>query len=450
MKTYNLFYIFFLISLTSCKKFLEKKSDSSLVVPQELMDYQKLLDDANIMNYNTPCYGEASSDDYYLLESTFNGLVIQEQQAYTWIPYDYYAVNDWSYAYNVVYNANLCLDGLENIDKTFANSMQWSNVKGAALFFRAYSFLNLAWVYSKAYDSQTADKDLGIVIRLNSDFNQPSVRVSVKDTYQQIVNDAKEAAHLLPDNPDHVIRPSKAAAYGLLARAYLSMHLYDSALLYSNLCLQIKSSIISYNNGAEVNIGSNVPFRQFNPETIFYSEMNGTLLNRHPANAKIDTTLYEEYLPDDLRKEAFFRTSGGGYRFKGSYAGSISILFTGISTDEVLLTRAECYARINMIPEAMADINLLLSNRWRDSFSYIPISFSTQENAIATILLERRKELLMRGIRWSDIKRLNQEGANIILKRNVNGTTYELLPNSPFYALPLPSDIIQLTGIPQN
>jgi hypothetical protein len=56
----------------------------------------------------------------------------------------------------------------------------------------------------------------------------------------------------------------------------------------------------------------------------------------------------------------------------------------------------------------------------------------------------------MRSLRWPDIKRQNREGANIVLQRLSAGTVYRLEPNSGLYALTLPADIIEQSGIPQN
>ncbi|SEM08104.1 hypothetical protein SAMN05216436_101351 [bacterium A37T11] len=56
----------------------------------------------------------------------------------------------------------------------------------------------------------------------------------------------------------------------------------------------------------------------------------------------------------------------------------------------------------------------------------------------------------MRGLRWMDIKRLNKEGANITLTRNLNGQIYTLPPNDPRFALPIPEDVIDLSGMQQN
>ena len=79
-----------------------------------------------------------------------------------------------------------------------------------------------------------------------------------------------------------------------------------------------------------------------------------------------------------------------------------------------------------------------------------PYTASSAQSALALILTERRKELIFRNLRWMDIKRLNKEGANIWLKRIVAGQTYTLPANDNRFALALPSDIISMTGMPQN
>ncbi len=39
---------------------------------------------------------------------------------------------------------------------------------------------------------------------------------------------------------------------------------------------------------------------------------------------------------------------------------------------------------------------------------------------------------------------------SITLHRIIDGVTYTLAPNSGYYALPLPDDIIRITGMKQN
>lgn len=87
--------------------------------------------------------------------------------------------------------------------------------------------------------------------------------------------------------------------------------------------------------------------------------------------------------------------------------------------------------------------------RWKTG-TFVPFTASTSSGALATILAERRKELMMRDLRWMDIKRLNKEGAGITLKRIVAGQPYQLQPNEPRFALPLPAYVLALTGMQQN
>lgn len=441
--------IFSLFPFLSCKKYLDKKPDSSLTVPKTLNDLQGLFNDAQLMNFQlTPSMGESSADDYFLSQPTYDYLPTQFKQVYNWSLKVYKFANDWSANYLPVYNANYALETLDKIAQTSENKEQWDHLKGTALFTRAYSFLNLTWEYAKAYDKTTADTDLGIALRTNSDFNVPSKRASVEASYQQIIADAAEASSLLPDISSNVLLPSKASSFGLLARTFLSMGKFDSSLKYSSLCLNLKNDLLDYNN---VSLTSDIPFTNFdNPEVIYYTEMNLYNANHYSFRGFIDTTLYSLYKEGDLRKTGYFRFENGYYRFKGAYTANSIYLFTGIATDEMLLVRAESYARVGDIENAMKDLNTLMVKRWNNTVPYPEISATDQEDAITKILSERRKELLMRGIRWSDIKRLNNQDENIIPTRLISGETFTLPPDDSRYALPIPNDIITSTGMKQN
>ncbi len=447
----SLLILCLLLLNTGCKKFLDVRPDDQVTVPETLEQLQALLDNSDKMNLNlTPIFGEASTDDYYLMDANYNATEFRE--IYNWQLKEYTFGNDWSEAYEVVYVANFVLEGLQKIESTNKNSQQWSNAKGSALFHRSHNFLNMLWVYAKAYDQSSATTDLGIALRLASDFNIPSVRSTVKDGYERVLHDAKEAAALLPDLPVHVMQPSKAAAFGLLARAYQSMRMYDSALVYADKALAIKSAVMNFNNDADIpgGVDASIPFNRFNKETIFYCEMGTTFGINGMYQALIDTVLLSWYNSNDLRKKAFYTGSGNSYSFKGSYTGNTDLYFTGITTAELIYVKAECMARRGQWNEAMTVLNDLLQTRWDETVPYSSLTASSASEALQMIMTERRKELYMRGLRFIDIKRLNKEAANIILQRKIAGQTYSLQPNANYYALPLPIDIIQLTGMPQN
>ncbi len=102
----------------SCKKYLDEKSDSSLVVPSTLGDLQALMDGFTIMNYGTPGYGEASGDDYFLMPDTYNSFNVRAQNVYTWSDtMENSSQSDWAGGYNAVYNSNLTLYIIKNIPR---------------------------------------------------------------------------------------------------------------------------------------------------------------------------------------------------------------------------------------------------------------------------------------------------------------------------------------------
>jgi starch-binding outer membrane protein, SusD/RagB family len=432
----------------SCNKILDEKSNQALAVPHSITDFQAVLDNSVKMNDQSASWDEAAADNFYLPEELFKDLSPQSQDAYVWKPFNYYGNrNDWASLYDAVYLSNLSLEGISQITADQTNLSDWNNVKGSALFFRAQSFLHTAFIFCEAFDSVTAANDYGIVLRLSSDFNQKSKRATLKATYDQIINDLKEAIQLLPLYPVITYRPSKPAAYALLARTYLSMRNYIEAGKYADSCLKVKNDLIDYNS---LDLTSLTPFEQLNKEVIFQRIISTYMIPAiAPVDVRVDTTLYQSYAENDLRKQAFYFPLDPGYVFIGTYNGNISSLFTGIATDEVYLMRAECLARQGFIQPAMNDLNTLLVTRFENG-TFKEFTASNKEGALKIILAERRKELPFRCLRWMDIKRLNKEGANIVLQRIVGGKSYELLPGDSRYALPLPADIIKLTGIPQN
>lgn len=441
--------ILIILIFSNCKKYLDQKPDKHLVIPSNVKDLQALLDNFRKLNQNDPSGGEISCDNYYLTTADWNSLYEDDmRKLYIWQHDHIFSPlnNMWNNVYQSVYIPNVVLDNLPFIQKTISNQTDFDNIKGQALFFRASKFHLIACTWALAYDSLTSKTDLGIPLRLTSDFNTLSKRGNLQSSYDQIVADLNDAISLLPVKPLSVYRPSKPAAYGLLARVYLSMRKYDLAEKYSDSCLQLYNTLIDYNTlNAEV---SN-PISSLNAETMMYSIARswGPLDN---SVAKVDSVLYSTYDSNDLRKTVFFkRNNDGTYGLKGNYAGQPSSELTGPTTNEVYLMRAECFARAGNVKAALDDLNTLLNKRWKTG-TFISFIAENKSDALSLILKERRKELLYREIRWMDIKRLNKEGANIILKRIIEGQTFTLLPNDVRYALPIPEDVIKITGMKQN
>lgn len=430
-------------SLSGCQKYLDAKPDKHLGIPSTLTDYQALLDSYSKINFKGVSSISISSDDYYLTDQDFARLSDPNKNMYLWK--DAYVFgsgfNDWANVYIQVYYANTALNNIPSIKRAPANAKRWDNAMGEGYFIRANAFFQIALAWCKAYNQQTAQTDLGIPLRLTTDFNEKSKRSNLQQTFDQIVADLKKATLLLPESQEHPMRPGRPAAFGLLARVYLYMRDYPRAYLYADSCLQLKNELMNFNE-----LDPAMPFTipLFNKEDLFHQHC--TYIS---TKMKVDSALYNSYASDDLRKTLFFKDVGdGSHQFRGSYTHN-KPPYIGVATDEVYLMKSECEARMGKLTQAMKDLNTLLSSRWKSGM-FTPYTASTEEEALALILAERRKELLWRLDRWMDVKRLNMEGYNITMTRVIDGQTYTLTPNNPRFALPIPEDIILLSGMRQN
>lgn len=456
-------YLVILLGLLSCKKqdsFLDVKSANSDVVPKTLKDFQALLDNDQVINGAKtgalPLAGLVGADNYFLKDATYRSLTAPSSTLYSWNADTWQggASNDWSGAYKAVVYTNAVLEGIAKLPAEGGDLADYNNVKGSALFYRSLMFYNLSSLFCKPYDKTTAANDPGIVIRLTSNVNDPSTRATVAASYQQMITDLKTAIPLLPTAPLYKTRPSVPAAKALLAKIYLAMEQYDSALLYADAVLQVKGDLIDFNNAALVNKTSSKPFPSTlggNPEVLFFAAGLGYSNVMPRRNGFVDSLLFASYDLNDLRRAVFYTPSGGFYQFKGTYDFYGSYNFCGIATNEIYLIRAECYARQGNADQAMADLSALLGHRYVTG-TYVPPSTPAADSALVLVLGERRKELpFTANLRWEDLRRLNRDPRFAkTIQRNIAGTLYSLPPNDDKYVLPIPAQEIQLSHLDQN
>lgn len=446
---YILILLSILFSFSCSEDYLDKKSNKALVVPHTLADFQAILDNCQDVVNIVPGLPLVASDDAFTTSSALQSLsTANERNSYFWAEDIYEGANcdDWNKPYQQIFYANVVLDGLSRIAITPANQAEWQNIKGFALFVRAHAMLNLAELFTAPYDAASAATTLGIPLRLTADVNAPVVRSTHEQTYRQIIADLTEAVECLPVNTISKTRPVAGSAYALLARTSLFMGDYKSAENYCSQALARNDYLIDFNT---LNPESLSPVPNLNDETIYYAtQITYGYLTR--ATTYIDTTLYASYHDDDLRKHIFFRLrEPNRYSFKGSYTGGL-IPFGGIANDEVYITRAEARVRLGDIDGALEDLNALLIKRWQ-SGKFQPITESDADALLQIILEERRKELVFRNLRWSDLRRLNQDTRfQKTLSRTIDGTTYTLPPNSVRYAFPIPQQEVAISGIVQN
>ncbi len=431
---------------SSCSRLLEEKSDMRLTTPEKLQDNQALLDRVTDVLTGFAMSGFASSDEYYITDADFNALPYEEdKRLYTWQP-DRVAIsrtegNDWQRTYRTVLIANTVLHNLDTYEITGAE-----NVRGQALVLRAIRYLDAAQVWCPAYNSATAAHDLGLPLRLDPDMSVPSVRSTLRDTYAQIIVDLETAAALLPPQQIALTRPSKITALAYLARTYLLMGDYPKALDNALKVLQYKDTLLDYNT---LDPKTTYPLKNLNAEVL----LRATISIDGPVEysiAKVPLSVYTSFAENDLRKSLFFRINADQtIFFRGNYTGTANARLASVALDEVYLIAAEGFARTGNSVKALQYLNALLSTRWKKG-TFVPLQAGTAAEALELVKDERKKQLLFRGIRWMDLKRYNRDGAGINLTRTVSGKTYTLPAKDGRWAVAIPEDIIEKTGMPQN
>ncbi len=450
-------YIFSLLLLMSvlmqgCKKdWLEEKRDLSVVVPTSIGDMRRLMNETNTFRNDYRMLAVFAGDEYYVTDNTWNTMTWPiSRLSYIWES-DIYGgetnVALWNGPYTQIFYTNIVLEGLDKITAKPNELEEYNDIKGSALFFRSRAFYALVTQFALPYINGENSNALGIPLKLKSDINEPVHRSNLAESYGQITNDLKAAVQLLRIAPEIKTDASKPAAMGLLARVYLAMADYEAAYHYADSCLALYNSLLDFN---ELDLSPRYPFALYNAEVIFESALQPYSSFVGAPNGRVDSNLLVKYDIGDLRREAFFvKNSDGSYSFRGVYNGATG-LFGGISVNEVLLIRAETAARLGRTEVALADLNSLLEKRYRTGF-YRPIQQNDTDSLIDLILMERRKELLFRGLRWEDLKRLNKEpGRETTLKRTVNGQPYVLEPEGKRYVFKIPEYVLIETGIEQN
>ncbi|GGH30576.1 RagB/SusD family nutrient uptake outer membrane protein [Sphingobacterium alkalisoli] len=449
IKKYSVALLITLI-LSGCEKFVDIQPKGQLI-PTTVEDFRSLLDHVQFMNF-TGSLGELAADDIYFNDAQYQSIGSPfERNTYVWnrniyMPQD--QAVDWNTPFSRIHTVNVILEGLLKTDT--GTPLMRSTIEGEALFQRAIAHFEVANLYAKNYNPATADTDLGIPIRLASDVFVRSVRPSLAETYQQILDDLHTAIPLLPRKATVATRASQVAAYGMLARIYLDMSDYEQALENALAALAIQPDLMDYN---ELDPEGWPVFPELNVETVYFATVPnfGYSFN---FTYRVAKSFYDSYTDSDLRKSLYFTIQTGSdgttsENFSNTYSGSWN-RFTGLATDELYLIAAETYARTGGYVQACRYLNTMLETRFETN-TYVPFASSDETAIIKRVLLERRKQLVGRNRRWFDLKRVQHDPRfAVTLERTVLGTNYSLQPNDPRYVFPIPQSVINVTGMKQN
>ncbi|GAB3354332.1 RagB/SusD family nutrient uptake outer membrane protein [Arachidicoccus ginsenosidivorans] len=472
------------IAVLGCNKFLDKLPDNrtslnSVEKVSELLTtaypqasyipfLEAMSDNADDKGEGRVTFDQDNSDAYHFKD------IIKDAQDTP----EYY----WMQAYGAIAAANQALDAISKASDPDAYAAQ----KGEALVCRAFAHFMLVTLFAKVYDPATAASDPGIpyvtepetVVFKNYD------RGTVKDDYDKIQQDLEEGLPLLAGReytaPKYHFTTQSANAFA--TRFYLFKQDYQKVVdaanaafptgnfiknmrpwlsVYSNLSydemkaiytkssenanlLLIQASSWWDRNFASMRFGMSDPLSS----KIFGKNVTG--------NSSWAIPIYGQSDYHNVPKWSYFFYAPENPNFGQDYS-----MIPQFTTEEVLLNRAEAYARLGQTDNAVKDLNTYASQRFKN---YNPTSnavtvdkaetyydLTDPKQALVNVVLDfKRAEFVEEGLRWLDIIR-----NGLTVKHYIRNTRQAVVdsvivePNDPRRVLQIPQSAV-LSGLELN
>ncbi|MBO9633619.1 MAG: RagB/SusD family nutrient uptake outer membrane protein [Chitinophagaceae bacterium] len=441
-----------LFLMGSCNKYLDVKPKGKLI-PGTVTDFDHLLDNSNQMEWNFLDNNRGS-----LLSYLTDNVEITEGQAkvgfilnshpnlnryygYSYRqPYNNPEISDYFWGtgstigiYAQVSYFNNVIEGIKGVGQlTPEDELLAKKAVAQATMARAWCFFNANLVFGPVYKPGTDNSTKTIPYVVNPDINTALPDLSTSgEVVTRVLQDLYAAVPDLPEISSWPSRANKAAGYAMLAYCHLFTQKFDSVAYYANLAWTANAAnpskvLYDYNQFSWATPGNLVSSQILTPQDTYLNVVNSREMLFYRAtdnNAGIGSSLsypsaglislFDQ--ANDLRfKFTYITTAGYKTSLGGGYDDGMRIshyrprkmkLTEGFSWPEVLLMRAEGYARTNRPDLAVADLNTLRQFRYKTGTP--PLTTGTVDEVIKWVLEERRRELPIGGIkRFVDLKRL--------------------------------------------
>lgn len=392
--------------------------------------------------------------------------------------------------YQIIANCNFYLDYVPRVVAATTDENKLNDLNtytGEVYAIRALAYSELLKCYCKAYKPETAERELGVVLRTTTLDKQPLPRASLYDSYQQVIKDLERAEELLDEDNDAYSSAfvTRAMALALHARVALYMEDWQSAVKYSTELIESRnfalSSAVSYytNNMTyfdymwNYDVATEIIWR-----IGFTTTSYGGALGQSFLGFNVDYTYYyPDYVPaqwvldlysnSDMRYSSYFYTLPTGYNhglqwpLLVKYFGNQDFINNALIYHTVMpkpfrlaeqyLIRAEalCRQQTPNFSAASKDINTLRAAR---IVSGGGVNL-TADNYIEQIAAERVRELYMEGFRLHDFKRWGElyrggEGFTRTPQSNslTEGSSLSVKADDPLFVWPIPIHEIEAPG----
>jgi len=382
-------------------------------------------------------YGDIRGEDF--INETTNGITGLDVWNFSVGSTSNNVTGLWAQAYFVINNTNVFIDGMQTKGKSVVGEALGNNYIAEARLIRALSYYSLLQFYARPYADGNGSK-LGLPLRLTPIKGPGSsdlARSTVAEVYAQVISDLDFAEANLPlTNGTAVLNTTRAhrnTAIALKTRVYLSMQKYSDVVREANKIVPASGPFVAtsgvphalqaditnvfktpYTTTESIlsmpfttNTGD-IPGTQNNLQGYYYATTSGTGsdYSLNPTGIIANTN----WKSDDKRRNFIFTNATTGKRYLTKFStASPADNVPVIRWAEVLLNLAEAKARTTntVDPQSVALLSAV-RNRSDATTTFTVASFSSVNDLINAILLERRIEFLGEGLRNNDIMRLLQ------------------------------------------
>lgn len=363
-------------------------------------------------------YSELQSGDYYGSEiQIISGVTSDNSQSVgTWDFYremDTYVTNPgnlenrnfWAQAYATINHANNIIAKVPDLDNV--SQADKDRIMGQAYFIRGLAYFDLTKTFG-GIPGVYGTKGVPIVTKPSKEVTYPS-RSSLKDSYNQVESDLKEAESRL-DGFNDPTRASEAAAKALLSRLYLSLRDYSNAEKYASEVIN-NYSFKLVEDFASIFIDEKTSSAIF--ELAFNSSDQEGLRNwwfPSSRGGRGDIALHRSFAkmvlsrPNDERGNLIGYDKNVGVYYPEKYQkASNGDNFQILRLAEMYLNRAEARAQQNDLNGALDDLNKIRNRAGLQDTTGTGVS--NKDEVLGAIYHEENVEFFEEGHRWYDLLR---------------------------------------------
>ena len=434
----------FIFFLSGCNEFLDETPDNRVALDNLEKAAQLLVSAYSVAS---PNFTDWMSDDVQFTTGTT--LRLNHQQIYSWDDVttgptdqdtpDYF----WFQTYEAIAHANEVLDILEGLPaETEEELTRKRAVESEALLTRAYGHFMLVNLFGEHFGNPNADLGVPYIREPETTFLAQYERETVNRVYDFVEEDMLRGLELVDDSffeNSGKYHFNRNAALAFASRFYFFKGDYVR-------CLQFSDELLGTNPGNFVRDLTSNEFQQARSSVTEYPQLytspeqaanlllmrKFSLVQRTDFAYGPDENQYRQLfasnpfssLIDARENPAFVKGFNGVYpaRYQSLFERTsinanvgfpyyIHMAFTG---EEVLLNRAEANTRQGNFDAAIADLQVLSDRRYTGGTPVVSreaiLNFVGGDDLQLALLvyiieIERRKEFIMQGMRWWDIKR---------------------------------------------